>query len=208
MSLTHALLGVLDSRPMNGYELTKFFHTSAQWVWSAPQSQIYTTLRRMEDRGLIEGSTQERVTRMKSTVYSITAAGRAELISWVGTPRDLAPPRDAFFTQALFLDLVEETAAIEVLEKFVAQTEELIRRWSEHRDLLRARATPLLRERLANRPAEDHDRIVNLKVQVFQGEIYRAEALVAWARETMKIVTSSSDDDVARTAASDYCNGS
>jgi DNA-binding PadR family transcriptional regulator len=190
MSLTHALLGVLDARPMNGYELTKFFDSATRWVWSAPQSQIYTTLPKMEADGLIEGSTQERGTRMKTQVYAITDKGRKELAQWAGTPHPLPPHRDAFFLQALFLDMVDEQAAAAVLENFIAEHEEMIRRWSEHRDLLLAGATPLMRERLAARPAAEHGRIVALKAQAFQGEIARATALVQWARDTLDLITS------------------
>ena len=61
MSLQHAILGVLEARPMTGYELVQFFDSSMAWVWSAPQSQIYPRLRAMERDGLILPVVEARV---------------------------------------------------------------------------------------------------------------------------------------------------
>ena len=37
---------------MTGYELARFFDASTAWVWSAPHSNIYPALRKMEAEGL------------------------------------------------------------------------------------------------------------------------------------------------------------
>ena len=188
MSLTHALLGVLESRPMNGYELTKFFDSGARWVWSAPQSQIYTTLRKMQQEGLIIGADQTRTTRMKSHVYSITDKGREELVSWVATPREQPPTRDAFLLQALYFDDVSPEAADSVIRDFIETNERLIEQWTTQRELLLRKETPLIKERLRQRPAEQHERIAQLKAHVFQGQIDRAVAALEWARHALKLV--------------------
>src|SRR5437667_5199276 len=83
MSLQHAMLGVLEARPMTGYELVQFFDQSMNWVWSAPQSQIYPRLREMEERGLIEGRKEIRGEKLERTVYSLTEEGLEELVRWV-----------------------------------------------------------------------------------------------------------------------------
>jgi DNA-binding PadR family transcriptional regulator len=75
MSLRHALLGVLVARPMSGYELSQFFDSSTGWVWTAPHSQIYPLLGRMENDGVIEAEDQVRGTRLKRKVYSVTPDG-------------------------------------------------------------------------------------------------------------------------------------
>jgi DNA-binding PadR family transcriptional regulator len=188
MSLTHALLGVLESRPMNGYELTKFFDSGARWIWSAPQSQIYTTLRKMQRDGLIEGSEQTRTTRMTSHVYSITDEGREELVNWVATPREQPPTRDAFLLQALYFDDISPEAADAVVREFVETNERLIEQWKTQRDLLLKKDTPLIRERLRQRPADQHERIVQLKAHIFQGQIDRALAAVQWAQQGLKLI--------------------
>lgn len=194
MSLTHALLGVLESRPMNGYELTKFFDSGARWIWSAPQSQIYTTLRKMWRDGLVEGTEHARTTKASSTVYSITDSVRDELIRWVSAASDLGPPRDSFFLQSLYFDIVDETVSARVLDHFIAENEARIETWQRHHDALVNKETPLIRERLSKRPAEQHDRIARIKAHAFQGEIDRARALVQWAKEAKDIVADGPDD--------------
>lgn len=186
MSLPHALLGVLSARPMNGYELSKFFDSAAGWIWSAPQSQIYTTLRRMTDDGWISQAAQTRGTRMRTHVYSITEAGERELREWVATVHDLPSPRDTVLLQALFFDLVDADSAEKVMRAYIEEQESRIARWTGHRDALRAQTTPLLVERLRARPKSQHERIARLKAAVFQGEIDRAEAMVAWARDELE----------------------
>jgi len=52
--LRHALLALLEARPMTGYELAKQFDVSAAYVWHAHHPQIYTELRRLEAARLVE----------------------------------------------------------------------------------------------------------------------------------------------------------
>lgn len=173
---------------MNGYELTKFFDSGTGWMWSATQSQIYTNLRTMQADGLIEGAAQVRGQVLKRTQYSLTDKGREELQNWIKTPKGIAPLREPVFVQALFFDLIETSEATAVLDSYITENEALIEHWSEHRDRLRARVTPLIIERLKGRPAADHDRIARIKAQAFQGAVDRARANVDWARATRALL--------------------
>lgn len=168
MSLRHAVLGVLDAREMTGYELTQFFEVSARWVWSAPQSQIYPTLKKMESDGLIAGEDQVRGTRLRRRRYSITPDGRVELERWILEDHGDAPLRDPFLLQMLFLDMVEPDDAVEVLQREAEGQRRRLQRWRDHRTLIEAGDTPLLRERLARRDPDDRDRIIELKAAVFR----------------------------------------
>ncbi|MFD1049816.1 PadR family transcriptional regulator, partial [Kibdelosporangium lantanae] len=127
MSLQHALLGVLDARPMSGYDLVQFFDSSTGWVWAAPQSQIYPTLRRMQRDELIVGDDEPRGPRLTRTVYSLTDAGRAELRSWLATPHELAPARDPFLLQAVNFEMIEPVQAGAVLDEFIKEQERIAR---------------------------------------------------------------------------------
>ncbi|MEV0624072.1 PadR family transcriptional regulator [Nonomuraea sp. NPDC050404] len=189
MSLQHALLGVLEARPMNGYELTRFFEAAPRWVWSAPHSQIYPTLRQMEQAGLIEGQKEIRGTKLTRTVYSITDRGLEELRAWTGTDHAAPPVRDAFFLQALFFDMIDQDRAASVLKTHLAEQEQLIAEWGAHRDALLAKDTDLLKERLKSRPPAEHDRIARLKAHVFAGQIAVARARADWARESLRILS-------------------
>ena len=173
---------------MTGYELTRFFESSASWVWSAPQSQIYPLLRRLESDGLIEGEDQLRGQRMRRTVYSLTAAGAEDLRTWIAAAREPAGPRDPFLVQALFFDLIDAREADAVLDAYIESCRAQRERWALHRERLRARDTPLLVERLRRRPPADHARIAAIKAHVFDGLVREAELRAEWAEEFRAIV--------------------
>lgn len=188
MSLRHAILGVLEARPMSGYELTRFFDTSARWVWSAPQSQIYPLLKKLDDEGLVRGEEQVRGARLRRVRYSLTDRGLDELRAWLRTPLDDPNPRDPQLLQALFFDLVTPDEADAVLEASIVDLQARVELWSAHRERLRAKDTPLLRERLERRDPADHDRIAALKAHVFDSLIESATARIRWAHDARRIL--------------------
>ena len=188
MSLAHALLGVLEARPMNGYALARFFAGAQSWVWSAPQSQVYAALAKLAAAGLIEGDERGSSNGSTTTVWSMTAAGRTAFLEWVATPHPPPSMRDGLALQALFFDSVPAAAAVAVLREHVAWLEVLVEQWSAHRDALAAHDTPLLRERLLRRDPVEHDRIARLKAHVFDGQVEQARARIAWSREMIELL--------------------
>ena len=52
--LKYVLLGFLNYTPMTGYELKQFMDESTANFWHAKQSQIYTTLKKLEEEGMLE----------------------------------------------------------------------------------------------------------------------------------------------------------
>jgi len=183
MSLPHALLGVLDARPMSGYDLARFFDAATGWVWAAPHSQIYPTLRKMEQRGLIRGDDEVRGPRLTRTVYSLTEEGKAELAGWVATAHPLPVIRDPFLLQALHFDLIDANQAHDVLTKFIEEQEQLAEEAEEHRDKLLNKDSELLKERLSSRGPAEHERIARLKAHVFDGIAGMARYKISWARQ-------------------------
>lgn len=83
MSLKHALLGFINIQSMTGYQLKKYFDESVGIFWSASLSQIYPTLNQMSHDGMltVEIITQDLSPNAKK--YSITEAGREELLGWL-----------------------------------------------------------------------------------------------------------------------------
>jgi len=74
----------------------KYFDGTVAYVWSAPHSQIYPELRRMERDGLLDVEVVPRGERAKKRVYVITDAGRAELHSWSTELATYQPERDVY----------------------------------------------------------------------------------------------------------------
>ncbi|MGW6173468.1 helix-turn-helix transcriptional regulator [Arthrobacter sp. NPDC055138] len=188
MSLQYAVLGVLEARPMTGYELTQFFESTARWVWTAPQSQIYPLLTKMATDGLIAGEEQVRGSRLKRTSYSITDAGLAELRRWLAESHAEPNVRDAFLLQVLFLDMIPPAEAEAVLRAHVAEIQDRREQWAAHRARLAAADTPLIQERLQRRDPADHARIVNLKTHVFDYLIDSATLRIEWAEKAIAIM--------------------
>lgn len=188
MSLRHAVLEVLQASPMNGYRLARMFAGAQRWVWSAPQSQVYGALARLREDGLIAGVERAGENGLSSTDYALTPAGERALGEWVATPRPAPPTRDAFALQALGFDVVATEEAVAVLEAHVAEQEEMVERWTEHRAALLARDTPLLRERLRTRPGAEHRRIAEVKAMVFARQVALARAQVEWAHEMIALL--------------------
>ena len=86
MSLQNALLGFLNYRPMTGYELKQTMDVSTSNFWHAKQSQIYTTLKKMEGNGLVISDVEIQDGRPDRRVYTITQTGIADLQTWLSQP--------------------------------------------------------------------------------------------------------------------------
>jgi PadR family transcriptional regulator AphA len=88
MSLRHGLIGLLAREgPMTGYELTKAFDRSVNFVWHAVQGQIYPELSRLAAAGHIrQTSTGPRGAKR----FEATEEGIAELRRWI---TDVEPAR-------------------------------------------------------------------------------------------------------------------
>lgn len=165
---------------MTGYELARFFDASTAWVWSAPHSNIYPALRKMEAEGLLRTETDIKGEKLERTSYSITDEGRLALKNWVVS--DPGPPtRDPVLLRLIFADIPDPEEISKLLETMIERQTDLIAQWTEHAEALRRKDTDLLRERLKTRPSEDHDRIAEIKASVFDLMTAQAETWIAWA---------------------------
>lgn len=82
--LKYILLGFLNYGAMSGYDLKSLMDESTAHFWHAYHSQIYTTLRKLEADGLVESDViDDDESRLNRRVYTLTAAGRAELLAWL-----------------------------------------------------------------------------------------------------------------------------
>lgn len=95
VALEHALLVSLSERSGTGYQLTRRFDRSIGHWWRASHQQIYKTLGRMTESGLVTFVEQAQDGKPDKKVYSITEAGRAALSEWIRTPgKDVTDRRE------------------------------------------------------------------------------------------------------------------
>jgi len=86
--LKYALLGFLNYNPATGYDLKQFIDVSTSYFWHAKQSQIYTTLKKMEEEDLVSSRFEPQEGRPNRRVYTISQDGKDELIGWLEKPLD------------------------------------------------------------------------------------------------------------------------
>src|SRR5438477_12961179 len=120
VSLRHALLGVLKDQPLTGYDLIRHFQGTVGFLWSAPQSQIYPELRRMEAAGLVKALIAPRGRRAQKRIYSVTDDGMAELRRWATDYMPLPAQRDPIVLKAAFFDLAPPASVREQLRAPIA----------------------------------------------------------------------------------------
>ncbi len=81
--LKHGILGLINNGDKTGYEIMTVFRDSLSHFWTAQTSQIYRELQRMEKAGWISRTQIEQTGRPDRKVFSITPAGREELLRWL-----------------------------------------------------------------------------------------------------------------------------
>jgi len=111
MSVRNAILGLLAQKPRHGYELhAAFSAVVGGGNWDVKPAQIYTTLERLEESGLVQtksdlGEGREPARR----IYAITRGGRDALKDWFTDGVPTEHQRDEFFVK-LMIGLVSGEA--------------------------------------------------------------------------------------------------
>lgn len=104
MTVKHALLGLLAERSRHGYELHSAFVAIAggDSNWDLKPAQVYTTLERLGEAGLVECTSDlGEGSEPSRRVYAITAAGRAALEEWFSSGTAPEHQRDAFYIKLM-----------------------------------------------------------------------------------------------------------
>jgi DNA-binding PadR family transcriptional regulator len=112
MSVRYAVLGLISQKPRHGYATRIAFEAlvGGDGNWEVKPSQIYTTLDRLEEAGLVErcsdlGEGEEPSRR----VYQITQSGEAALQGWFTNGVAPEHQRDEFYIK-LIIGLVSGRA--------------------------------------------------------------------------------------------------
>lgn len=104
MTVRHAILGLLAQKPRHGYETRIAFENlvGGGENWEVKPAQIYTTLDRLEEAGLVERSSDlgegEEPSRR---VYRITPLGEEALQEWFAGAVPPGHQRDEFFIKLI-----------------------------------------------------------------------------------------------------------
>ena len=164
------VLSLLAEQPRHGYDLDRVIEQRGYRQWtSLAFSSVYYLLKRLSERGLLE---PDQGSQGRRTVFRVTEAGRRELRQAAGE-RVLAPaPPSAGVLPALNAYSRLDDPALAAL--FARRAEALLGRLDELR-ALRAQVD------------EEH------ALAIFDYEILRQEADLAWTRSLLKKADSDED---------------
>ncbi|MGH8431161.1 MAG: PadR family transcriptional regulator, partial [Solimonas sp.] len=115
MALRHAVLAALLEGEASGYQLAKRFDVSVANFWSATPQQLYRELERLERAGLLRARVVEQRRRPNKRVFTLTAAGHAELHAFTTQPARQAALRDDLLVKLQAVDAGDQQAVREAM---------------------------------------------------------------------------------------------
>jgi len=122
MSLRHGLLGLINYKPMTGYELTKEFNESLSYFWYATSQQIYKELDTMEKNEWLVSERVMQSEKPNKRVYSITPKGKEVLLSWLSKPEEgvdkFMKGKNPFLMRFAFMGETSDKLALDMLYGF------------------------------------------------------------------------------------------
>ncbi|RFA07606.1 hypothetical protein B7R21_15605 [Subtercola boreus] len=203
MSLRYALLALLRTGPLSGYDLQKQFSVSVGHVWHAPDSQIYPELRRMHVDGLIEPEEQVRGVRGTRILYHVTETGDAAFLDWMNSPLEYQRVRDPAHLRAAYLESTSPEQATIFLLRHIEQWRDELGQWERELTRIDAVDNPMLVRRLAVTPESEHARTIAFKRFTYEGLVERARTEIEWAERGLELVDRLSAEASLRAPAGD-----
>ncbi|MDQ3728642.1 MAG: PadR family transcriptional regulator [Actinomycetota bacterium] len=109
------ILGLVATQPRSGYDIKAMVDKSTRFFWAASYGQIYPELKRLAERGLIEGA-DESLGERPRTVYAITERGREALSAWLASDEQVHELRDEALLKLFFSGHASHAELVSVLE--------------------------------------------------------------------------------------------
>ena len=133
MSLENALLGLLDHRPMTGYDLKKILDHPMGFFWIAQMSQIYRELNKLEEKGLVKSEIIPQEKRPDRKVYQLTKEGHETFLNWLNKfPNQLSQTcRSQFLIRIFFSSKIKLDELAFEIKRYKKEIEEQLRYLNE-----------------------------------------------------------------------------
>jgi PadR family transcriptional regulator AphA len=123
MSIENAILGLLSTRPLSGYDIKKMFEGSTTLYWTGNNNQIYTSLVKLHQEGLVSSEVQYQESKPSRKLYTLTEKGLAKLRQWVVSDPELPQLRHNFLIQLAWTDRLSSDELDDLLKKYQDETE-------------------------------------------------------------------------------------
>lgn len=118
--MEYAALGFLMYRPLSMYDLKKAMERSTQHFLSASFGTLHPLLLKLSRQGLVTSESQAANGRNKK-VYTITPAGRAHFIAWLGQDVMAERVSDPRLLRLFFLGHLAAAERAELMSRFLKQ---------------------------------------------------------------------------------------
>jgi PadR family transcriptional regulator AphA len=189
VTLRNALLALLSSGPMTGYDVAKRFASSVGFLWHAANSQIYPELRKMEKEGLLD--TREVPWGSKGvtkTEYSVNEAGMAAIRDWQEAPLTYVPDRDPARLKAAYFETGTPASTENNLREHISHFENQRSQALDEINRIDSGTSPNLDRRLQITPDDRRAETVAFKRFAYEGRVAQAETEIAWARRGLALL--------------------
>ncbi|MFI9560352.1 PadR family transcriptional regulator [Nonomuraea endophytica] len=117
MALRHAVLAALLDGEYSGYQLAKIFDVGMANFWYAAPQQLYAELTKLEADGLVAGREVVQQGRPNKRAFTVTEAGRAELVAFAATPGRPLLIRDDLVVKVHAADVADPGPLIDQLHQ-------------------------------------------------------------------------------------------
>jgi DNA-binding PadR family transcriptional regulator len=127
--LGNALLGLLNYKPMTGYDLKKILDHPMGFFWIAQMSQIYRELNKLEEEGLVKSEIIPQEKRPDRKVYQLTKEGRETFLNWLNKfPDQLSQTcRSRFLMRIFFSSKIKLDELAFEIKRYKKEIEEHLR---------------------------------------------------------------------------------
>ncbi|MFD7917816.1 PadR family transcriptional regulator [Streptomyces sp. NPDC059740] len=127
MSISHTLLGLLETGPRHGYDLKRTFDERFGHDRPLHYGQVYSTMSRLLKNGLVEVEGIESGEGPERKRYAITDAGVTDVQGWLETPEKPEPYLQSTLYTKLVLALLTGRDAAALLDTQRAEHLRLMR---------------------------------------------------------------------------------
>lgn len=128
----YPILGFLSKKDRSGYDLANYSKRIGQHYWTEFSSQVYGTLKKLEEDGFVSSYVDENSGARNRRVYSITPAGLEHLKAWLEQPAEKPLYRDELL---LKLSNAEHLPKGTLLKHFEAEERRLTSHLKELKDV-------------------------------------------------------------------------
>ena len=126
---SYTVLGILTlGKELSGYDIRQWTQGMNHFYSSPAQSQIYSELKRLEERGYVLSRMVAQEGKPDKRLYQITAAGMDEFKRWMASDEldTTTVMKHSVLLKLFFGHAATPAVLIEMLEKFVQETQKAL----------------------------------------------------------------------------------